>query len=62
MDPANWWLVDLIGPPILLIVLILLVIHVRENRNGSDNLETRHGTRAASREEDEQRRDGTDQR
>ena len=50
MDGANWWLIDIIGPAILLIVLILLVIQVRPIRNGSDDPAPR------------QRRDGADQR
>ena len=59
MDQASWWLMDIIGPAILLIVLIWLVLRVRSNRNDADR--TEQGTRDLYAEEEQRRRDGTDQ-
>ena len=60
MGQANWWLMDIVGPAILLIVLIWLVIRVRSNRNDRDNRRSEQGTRDLYREEEERRREGTD--
>jgi membrane protein implicated in regulation of membrane protease activity len=60
MDQANWWVMDIIGPAILLIVLIWLVMRVRSNRNNSENRRAEQGTRDLYREEEDRRRDGTD--
>ena len=60
MDQANWWVMDIVGPAILLIVLIWLVIRVRSNRNDRDNQRSEQGTRDLYREEEERRREGTD--
>ena len=60
MGQANWWLMDIVGPAILLIVLIWLVIRVRSNRNDRDNQRSEQGTRDLYREEEERRREGTD--
>ncbi len=60
MDQANWWVMDILGPAILLIVLIWLVIRVRSNRNDRDNQRAEQGTRELYREEEQRRRDGTD--
>jgi membrane protein implicated in regulation of membrane protease activity len=60
MDQANWWVMDIIGPAILLIVLIWLVMRVRSNRNNSENQRAEQGTRDLYREEEDRRRDGTD--
>lgn len=60
MDQANWWIMDIIGPAILLIVLIWLVIRVRSHRNDRDNQSAEQGTRDLYREEEQRRRDGTD--
>ena len=61
MDQANWWIMDIVGPAILLIVLIWLVIRVRSNKNDRDNQSAEQGTRDVYREEEQRRRDGTDQ-
>jgi membrane protein implicated in regulation of membrane protease activity len=61
MDQASWWLMDIIGPAILLIVLIWLVLRVRSNRNDSENRRAEQGTRDLYAEEEQRRRDGTDQ-
>lgn len=60
MDQANWWIMDIVGPAILLIVLIWLVVRVRSNRNDRDNQSAEQGTRDVYREEEQRRRDGTD--
>ena len=60
MDQANWWLMDIVGPAILLIVLIWLVIRVRSNRNDRDNQRSEQGTRDLYAEEEQRRREGTD--
>ena len=60
MDQANWWVMDIVGPAILLIVLIWLVIRVRSNRNDRDNQRSEQSTRDLYREEEERRREGTD--
>jgi hypothetical protein len=60
MGYANWWLMDVVGPVILLIVLIWLVVRVRSNREGPLNREAEEGTRELYAEEEERRREGTD--
>jgi hypothetical protein len=60
MDQANWWVMDIVGPAILLIVLIWLVIRVRSNRNDRDNQRSEQATRDLYQEEELRRRDGTD--
>ena len=54
---AEWWVVDILGPAILLIVLIWLVMRSRSNR--SDD-RTEAGTRDLYDEEETRRREGTD--
>jgi uncharacterized membrane protein len=60
MDQANWWVMDVVGPVILLIVLIWLVMRVRSNRDNSENRRAEKGTRNLYAEEEQRRRDGTD--
>ena len=60
MGHASWWLMDVVGPAILLIVLIWLVIRVRSNRHAPLNRESEEGTRELYAEEEERRREGTD--
>lgn len=57
MDLGSWWIMDIAGPAILLIVLIWLVVRGRSNRR-SDLTES--GTREVYREEESRRREGTD--
>ena len=57
-DVGQYWIISIILPAILLIVLIWLVIHRRSNRSDVD---TEAGTRDLYREEEQRRRDGTDQ-
>jgi hypothetical protein len=58
MDVAQWWIIDIIGPAVLLIALLWLVMRRRSNRTTN---ESETGTRDVYREEEQRRRDGTDQ-
>lgn len=60
MDQASWWVMDVVGPAILLIVLVWLVIRVRSRTSDRDEQRSEQGTRDLYREEEERRRDGTD--
>jgi len=60
MGHAAAWLMDVIAPAILLIVLIWLVIRVRSNRNNALNRRAEEGTREVYAEEEQRRREGTD--
>lgn len=60
MDQANWWVMDIIGPAILLIVLIWLVVRARSNRNTSETRRAEEGSRDLYRDEEKRRREGTD--
>jgi hypothetical protein len=57
MGHINAWVMDIIGPAILLIVLIWLVMRRRSNTTDS---RTEVGTRDVYREEETRRREGTD--
>ena len=61
MGHVNWWVMDIIGPAILLIVLIWLVMRTRSNRNDRDNQRSEKGARDVYAEEEQRRRDGTDE-
>ena len=58
MGQGSLWIMEIIGPAILLIVLIFLVLRARTNRSSG---ETEAGTRDLYAEEERRRRDGTDQ-
>jgi membrane protein implicated in regulation of membrane protease activity len=60
MDQANWWVMDIVGPAILLVVLVWLVVRRRSNRDTHENRRAEEGTRELYRAEEERRRDGTD--
>jgi hypothetical protein len=61
MGQAQFWIISIIAPAILLIVLIWLVIKVRSNREGPLNREAEEGTRELYADEEERRREGTDE-
>jgi heme exporter protein D len=61
MGQASFWVISIIAPAILLIVLIWLVIRSRSNRKAPPTSETREGTRELYAEEEERRREGTDE-
>ncbi len=58
MDEAQWWIISIIAPAILLIALIGLAMKRRSNRSTP---ETERATDALYREEEKRRREGTDQ-
>ena len=60
MGHAYWWVMDVVLPAILLIILIWLVIKVRSNRDTTSDRRTAEGTRELYAEEEERRREGTD--
>jgi hypothetical protein len=57
MDETQFWIISIIGPAILLIVLIWLVM--RRGANGKTG-RTEQATRDAYQEEEQRRREGTD--
>ena len=57
MDETQWWIIDIVGPAILLIVLIWLVMR---RRSTGKTGRTEQATRDLSRAEEQRRRDGTD--
>jgi hypothetical protein len=58
MDEPQLWIISVIGPAILLIVLIWLVMR---RRSTGKTGRTEQATRDLYREEEERRRDGTDE-
>jgi len=60
MGASLWWLVDIVGPAVLLILLIWLVVRNRSNRDDQLNRESEAGTRNLYAEEEQRRREGTD--
>ena len=61
MGHANLWVMEIVGPAILLIVLVWLVMRTRSNRDDAANRRSEQGTRDVYAEEEKRRRDGTDQ-
>ena len=61
MGHAYGWVMDVAFPAILLIVLIWLVIKTRSNRDNAVNRRVEEGTRELYAEEEERRREGTDE-
>ena len=57
MGQAQWWIIDIIGPAILLIVLIWLVMR---RRSTGKTGRPEQATREVYREEEARRREGTD--
>jgi hypothetical protein len=58
MDEAQFWIISIIAPAILLIVLIWLVMRPRSTGKTG---RTEQATRELYAEEEERRREGTDQ-
>ena len=58
MDEAQWGIVNILGPAILLIVLVWLVMR---KRSTGKTERTEQATRDLYREEEERRREGTDE-
>ena len=57
MDETTLGIVEIVGPALMLIVLIWLVLRRRSNGTSGN---TEQGTRDLYREEEQRRRDGTD--
>jgi hypothetical protein len=57
MDETQWWIIDIVAPAILLIVLIWLVMR---RRSTGKTGRTEQATRDLYREEEQRRREGTD--
>jgi hypothetical protein len=57
MGHVNWWLMDVVGPVILLIVLIWLVM---QRRSTGKSGRTEQATDQLYKEEEQRRREGTD--
>ncbi len=60
MDETQWGIVDIVGPALMLVVLIWLVMRTRSKKNSAENQRAEQGTRDLYREEEQRRRDGTD--
>jgi uncharacterized membrane protein len=60
MGQANFWIISIIAPAILLIVLIWLVVRRRSGRDDALNRRAEEGTRDLYADEEERRREGTD--
>ena len=60
MDEGQFWIISIIGPAILLIVLVWLVMRNRSNRGGRGSSRSDQGTRDVYAEEEQRRREGTD--
>lgn len=58
MDDVWWWIMDIIGPAVLLILLIWLVVRQRSKK--VDRETTYKGTKAEYADEERRRREGTD--
>ena len=57
MDETQWWIISIIAPAVLLIVLVWLVMR---RRSTGKTGRTEQATRDLYREEEQRRRDGTD--
>ena len=63
MDETMWALIDIVGPIILLVLLVWVVVRSRRGgRNEPPQDVTERATRDAYAQEEEMRREGTDDR
>ena len=60
MADLMWWVMNIIGPALLVVVLAWLVIRARSSRNAVDDRRAEEGTRQVYAEEELRRREGTD--
>ncbi|MFL6733262.1 MAG: hypothetical protein ACJ8EY_01050 [Sphingomicrobium sp.] len=58
MDESLWWLMDIVGPAVLVVLLLWLVLKTRSGKRRDDVAE--RGTHDLYVEEEQRRRDGTD--
>ena len=61
MDETLMGIMEIVGPVILLIVLIWLVVRTRSSRDNPANRRAEEGAREVYAEEEERRREGTDE-
>jgi hypothetical protein len=57
MDVAQWWIIDIVGPAILLILLIWLIMR---RRSTGKTGRTEQATHELYQQEESRRREGTD--
>ena len=62
MDETLLGLMEIVGPIILLVLLLWVVLRGRRRRNEPSKSVTEEGARDAYREEEQMRREGTDDR
>ena len=62
MDETMWTLMDIVGPVILLVLLVWVVLKARRGRNEPPKDVTERATRDAYAQEEEMRREATDDR
>ena len=60
MDETTLWIVEIIGPAILLIVLIWVIMKRRSTREPGERDGTEAATRDLYADEEQRRREGTD--
>ena len=62
MDETMWTIMDIVGPAILLVLLIWVVMRSRRRGGDAPQDVTERATRDAYAEEEQMRREGTDDR
>ena len=62
MDETMWTLIDIVGPIILLVLLIWVVMRTRSRGRDTSPDVTERATRDAYAQEEDMRREGTDDR
>ena len=60
MADLMWWVMNIIGPALLVVVLAWLVLRSRSDRSAVDDRRAEQGTRDVYAEEEVRRREGTD--
>lgn len=60
MGEAWWWLMDIVGPVILLVLLVWLAFWGWRRRSGPENERAERATDRLYEEEEARRREGTD--
>ena len=60
MDESLWWIIDIVGPAVLVVVLVWLVLRSRSGRSDRDNQRAEQDARDVYAEEEQRRREGTD--
>ena len=60
MSDAMWWLMDVVGPVILLLLLVWLAFRAWGRGSRAEKKQSERGTRELYEEEERRRREGTD--